>query len=68
MLEIESLYRSCNEVIAPDKSLLVFFVFFIFLSDFIIFELVGVRGKMKGKDSGCFLQQNTDIFLEILDG
>lgn len=68
MLEIKGLYRPRDEVIASDKSLLIFLVFFVLLSNLIVFELVGVGRKVEGKDCGRLLQQNTDVFLEVFDG
>jgi hypothetical protein len=68
MLEIKGLYGSCDEVIASDKSLLILLIFFVLLSNLIIFELVGVGRKVEGKDCGRLFQQNTDVFLEVFDG
>lgn len=68
MLEIESLDGPRDEVIATDKSLLIFLVFFVLLSNLIVFELVGVGRKVEGKDCGSFFQQNTDVFLKVFDG
>lgn len=68
MLEIKGLYRPRDEVIASDKSLLIFLVFFVLLSNLIVFELVRVGRKVEGKDCGRLFQQNTDVFLEVFDG
>lgn len=68
MLEIKGLYRPSDEVITSDESLLIFLVFFVLLSNLIVFELVGVGRKVEGKDCGSFFQQNTDVFLEVFDG
>jgi hypothetical protein len=68
MLEIKGLYGSRDEVIASDKSLLIFLVFFVLLSNLIVFELVRVGRKVEGKYGGSFFQQNTDVFLEVFDG
>ena len=68
MLEIESLDGPRDEVIASDKSLLILLIFFVLLSNLIVFELVGVGRKVEGKDCGRLFQQNTDVFLEVFDG
>jgi len=68
MLEIKGLYGSRDEVITSDKSLLILLIFFVLLSNLIVFELVGVGRKVEGKDCGSFFQQNTDVFLEVFDG
>lgn len=68
MLEIESLDGPRDEVIASDESLLILLIFFVLLSNFIVFKLVGVRRKVEGKDCGRLFQQNTDVFLEVFDG
>ena len=68
MLKIESLDGPRDEIIATDESLLIFLVFFVLLSNLIVFELVRVGRKVEGKDCGSFFQQNTDVFLEVFDG
>lgn len=67
MLEVKCLYRPRDEIIASNESLLKLLVFFILLSNLIVFELVGVGRKVESEDCRGLLEQNTYIFLEIFD-